>query len=240
MTVRPAFIALLLVFACAGARAAPPGTTLDLAVTGRAAHAPDAMRATLEGTATAAEPARAQAALNAMMAKALAASRKTQGVTATTGPYSVSRTRSNQSGGNQTLWQARQRLDLRLAAGPDSAKAKAFLAMIGALQNDGVLLQNLSGALSTGAAQETESAAVADAVRLMRARAGALAAALGDEVGRVRHLALDIAAPVRPVFRAMAAEPAASPVVAPGDVSEQATLRATIALSSAPSAPKSP
>lgn len=240
MIARPVLVALLLVLACATVRAAPPATTLDLAVTGRAAHAPDAMRATLEGTATAAKPARAQAALNAMMAKALSASRKAQGVTATTGPYSVSRTRSNQGNSNQTLWQARQRLDLRLAAGPDSPKAKAFLAMIGTLQNDGVLLRDLSGALSPGAAEETETAAIADAVRLMRARAGALAAALGDEVGRVRHVALDIASPVRPVFRVMAAEAAPSPVAAPGDVSEQATLRATIALSPASSAPKSP
>lgn len=237
---RPVLVAAVLLFACAAARAAPPPTTLDLEVTGSAAHAPDAMTATFEATTTDADPARAQASLNAMMAKALAAARRTQDVTATTGTYSVAQTIDSPTGGKQTLWRARQRLDLRLAAGPESARAKAFLAMIGDLQNDGVLLQDLSGALSPDAAQKTEGAAIANAVHLMRGRATALADALGDTVGRVRHVSLDSASPVRPMFRVMAARAAPPPVAAPGDVSEQVTLRATVELTPAPPAPKSP
>lgn len=217
-------------------KATPAPTTLDLAVTGTASHAPDAMTATLEGSATDADPARAQAALNATMSKALHAARKMPAVTATTGSYSVQRISQRRNGADTKPWQATQRLSLRLAAAPDSPRAKAFLAMIGRLQTEGVLLQSLAGALSPAAARQTEAAAIENAVHRLRLRAGTLAKALGDTPGRIRHVALDVATPVRPMFRVMAA--AAAPVAAPGDVSERASLRATIDLAPPPPKPR--
>lgn len=231
--------ALLLATGFGRAQAAPgpTATTLSLSVSGNAAHAPDAMTATLEGTATDSDPAKAQANLNAMMAKALASARKTGSVTATTGSYSVQQITEHQNGGKQTAWRARQVLNLRLAAAPDSSQAKAFLAMIGTLQTQGVLLQTLAGALSPEAAQKTETAAIRNAVHRLHIRAGALAAALGDRVGRIRHVSLDVATPVRPVFRMMAVA-APAPVAAPGDVTERASLQATIDLLPSSPAPK--
>ncbi|HEX7391079.1 MAG TPA: SIMPL domain-containing protein [Acidiphilium sp.] len=229
---RIALGAAFLLMAAPFAYAAPASsdaqaTTLDLAVTGSASHMPDAMLARLSATATTPTAAAAQRAVNTAMAEALQEAGKIKGLTATTDEYSV-----NPDNAKRTEWRAQQGLTLKFDAAPNAEAAKPVLALIGRLQAKGLLLEGLSGTLSPRTEQATRDAAIGDAVSRLRSEAAATAKALGEQPGRITHLRLNVASPIRPYMRApmMMAAAAPAPVAQPGPVSEQVNLSATMQL----------
>lgn len=203
-----------------GAKAA----TLDLSVTGRASHAPDAMRAVLEAVGRARSAAAAQEAVNRMMTMALGEVDHVSGLVAVTGGYSV--VPANQ---DSTEWIARQGMTLRFDAAPDAAAAAPVRALIGRLQQAGLQLQALDGTLSAKTETATRDRAIADAARRLRAEAAGVARALGERVGALRSVRLE-APGVRPVVGMMALKKAVAPAARPGPVEEQVSLSATIEL----------
>lgn len=204
-------------------------TTLDLAVTGSADHVPDAMVARLAATASAPTAADAQRHVNTAMAEALHEASRIKGLAATTGGYSVM-----PDNAHHTAWRAQQSLTLRFAAAPDKAAARPVLTLIGRLQARGMLLEGISGTLTPTTMRQTRDAAIGDAAVQLRSEAAATAKALGERLGRITHLRLDVASPIRPFMRAMPMLAVAAPSAQPGPISETVNLSATIRLESPP------
>lgn len=222
----PFGIALLLAPMTSGAAApADRAATLDLSVTGRASHAPDAMRARLEAVGRAKSAAEAQSAVNRIMTMALNEVDHIKGLVAVTGGYSVV-----PANPERTAWLARQGLTLTYDAAPDAAAAAPVRAMLGRLQQAGMQLQALDGTLTAKTASATRETAIADAARRLRAEAASVAKALGKTLGPLRSVRLGGQA-IYPALqnRAFMAK-AVAPVARPGPVEERVSLSATIEL----------
>ena len=142
MTARFALF-LFMVAAFSPARAE---TVLDFSETASVMVQPDEIAASLHAEATAPEPAAAQEAVNRMMAQALDTVRQARGVTPATGQYAVWLA-SAPSPGEAPAWRASQALDLSAQDGP------ALLSLVGALQKQGLAVQQLSWRLSPRAAR---------------------------------------------------------------------------------------
>jgi uncharacterized protein YggE len=214
-------LAVILGLAWAGGARAQ--TVLSLSATGSVVTVPDQMEASLTVQESAVSASAAQDAVNRLMAKALASARKADGVTPTTAAYNVFQTQ-NQG------YQASQTLNLTMAA-PGGLPPAAFTNLIGALQQDGLQLNSLDGQISAAGADAASQAATADALRRLQAQAHAIAAALGDKAGEIKTLTVDSSnpGPIMPGrMLAMAAE--APPQSAPGPVTVQVTVEATIEL----------
>lgn len=197
-------------------------TTLSLSATGSVAAVPDEMEASLTAQGSAATAATAQDTVNRLMAASLASARKINGVTATTAAYNVFQT--------QTGYQASQTLNLTMPA-PGGLPPPAFTNLIGQLQQKGLQLNSLDGQLSAAAADSASQAATTDALHRLRAEANAIAATLGDKPGEIKTVTIDPgdSGPVMPGC-AMALQAAAPPQSAPGPVTIQVTVEATISL----------
>jgi uncharacterized protein YggE len=220
--------ALLIVASFLGSLSGPhrAATTLTLSATGSATVAPDQMVASLQAQESAPAAPQAQDAVNQQMATALAESRATAGVTATTADYSVSET---DPGNNQPpSYQASQTLNLTIPA-PGGAPPGAFTALVGKLQQQGLLLNTLDGQLSAAGADAARRAATTDALHRLKTDAAAIAATLGDKVDDIRTLSIDTGNP-GPIAPRMMMLAAAAPQAAPGPVTIQVTAEATITL----------
>jgi predicted secreted protein len=219
----------------ATANIAAAQTVLNLSADGSNSVDPDRITASLAAQSSSPDAARAQADVNQAMAQALAAAHSVSGVTATTGDYSVYQTTPS-DGSQKTVFQASQNLQLDMAA-PDGAPAASFTALVGKLQQQGLLLNSLNGDLSDQAQEAAQQGAIDDAIRQIRAQAQAVAATLGERVGRIQTLNVNINMP-GPVLRAapmmMMAAAAPPPQAAPPKVSVQANVSATIALTAGP------
>ena len=206
-------------------------TTLNLSATGEADVAPDQITAALTVQAMAPDPAAAQNEVNRKMTDALAMSRALGGVIATTGGYNVYATTPD-APPQKPQYQASQTLQLQLPA-PHGAVPDAFTRMIGRLQQDGLLLNSLDGGLSRAGQTAAQHAAITDAIHHLQEQAAVVAATLNLHVGQMQTLSLNMDAP-GPVFHgpmAMMKTPAAAPpVVAPGDMTTEAAITATIVL----------
>jgi uncharacterized protein YggE len=202
-------------------------TTLELSVTGAATHAPDATTASLTAEATAPSAAAAQQAVNVLVAHALQAAHAVPGLAVTTSNYSVSPVYPEQK-----TWRAQQGLELSQDAAPQSQAAKPMLKLIGSLQHDGLTLQNLTGKLSPKAQREAKNTAIADAVKRLKTQTEIVAAALGDQLGAITALRLNVATPVFPLLRAgsMAMAESAPPSISAAPVAEHVTLSGTVTL----------
>lgn len=184
------------------------------------------MTASLQASAQTPHSAAAQDQVNRTMAKALRETDSIKGLRATTGDYSVNPTDSK-----QTAWRAQQTLILRFDAAPGSSAAKPVRDLIGQLQADGMMLQSLRGILSQQSERETRARAIADAASQLQAEAKATATALGEQVGPLRTVQLDVATPIRPVMHTMMlAARAAPPVARSSSIEERVSLSATIML----------
>ncbi len=216
-------LGLAVVLGLAWAGAARAQTVLSIAATGTVVTAPDEMEASLDVQKTAASAAAAQDAVNLLMAKALASARKVNGVAATTAGYNVFETQN-------AAYQASQTLNLTMAA-PGGVPPPAFTNLVGALQQDGLQLNSLDGELSAAGADAASRAAVIDALQRLRSESNAVAAALGDKAGEIKTITIDSnnPGPVMPGL-AMAMKAAALPQSAPGPVTVQVTVEATILL----------
>ena len=220
----------------ATAHLAAAQTVLNLSADGSNSVDPDRITAALAAQSSSPDAARAQEDVNQAMARALAAARAVPGVTATTGDYSVYQTTPS-DGSQKAVFQASQNLQLSMAA-PGGAPAASFTALVGKLQQQGLLLNSLNGDLSDPAQEAAQQGAIDDAIRQIRAQAQAVAATLGERVGRIQTLNVNINMP-GPVMRAapmmmMMAAAAAPPQAAPAKISVQANVSATIALTAGP------
>jgi uncharacterized protein YggE len=213
----------------AGGGLAQAQTVLNLSATGRDVTVPDEMVAALTVQAKAPTAAAAQAMLNRMMTQALAAARAVDGVAATTGGYNVAEF-DDQNKGTKPVFQANQELNLTMPA-PSGVPPASFTDLAGKLQEQGLLMETIGGALSAKGEDAARAAATSDGIGRLKTQAGAVAKALGDTVAGINSLTInsnDIA-PVAPrMMMAMAA--AAPPQVAPGPMIVTVNIDAVIAL----------
>jgi uncharacterized protein YggE len=227
---------MLAALGCGVAVPAWAQTELDLSATGQVVVPPDEMTAALQVQASAASAVAAQAAVNQEMAKALALANATNGVVATTGGYNVAQTTPD--GASTLQFQASQSLQLVMPA-PKGAVPDSFTALVGALQQNGLLLNDLSGDLSTAGQRAAQSRAIADAIGQIQAQAGMVAGDLRVSIGAIKTLNVSVNAPGpigRPMFAmARLAGPMPPPQSAPQDITVQASISAAIELGGAPS-----
>jgi uncharacterized protein len=220
-------------FFCAAGIPARAQTELNLAATGQKLVAPDEMTASLQVQAASARAAMAQADVNGAMQKALALAKGVSGVTATTGSYSVFEDSSDNA--KPPVFRAGQSLQLVIPA-PDGVPPDRFTALVGQLQQDGLLLNSLDGDLSGSGQESAEQSAIADAIRQIQAQAAMIAGELRKNVGEMKTLNVNVNMP-EPVMRApramMMAAAMPPPQAAPDKVTVQANVSATIELTSA-------
>jgi predicted secreted protein len=217
----------------AGLPMASAQTVLNLSANGSDSVAPDRIIAALDAQFSSTDAAQAQADVNRAMAQALGAAKAVNGVSATTGSYSVYQT-TPPDGAQKTVYQASQNLQLGMDA-PQGVPPAAFTALVGQLQQKGLLLDSLNGDLSPRAQQAAQASAITDAIRQIQAQAQAVAKTLNDQVGKIQTLNVNVNLP-GPIMRAapmlmMAA--AAPPQAAPAKVTVQANVSAAITLTSA-------
>jgi uncharacterized protein YggE len=190
---------------------------------------PDEITASLTVQASARAASTAQADVNKVMQKALAAARAVAGVTAATAEYNVNQTTND--AGTITGYQASQTLNLTMPA-PGGAPPSAFTDLVGQLQNEGLLLNSLDGDLSPAGRQAAGTQAINTAIKQVQAQAAGIAKTLGESVGPMKTLSvsLDNGGPVMPMRMMAMATASAPPQAAPGPVSVSATVSAEIAL----------
>ena len=206
-----ALVALLL--AAVPARA---DTLLRLSDTGEVSVKPDTLVGTLRAELRAATAAAAQQKVNALIAEALAQAKKQSGITSETGNYYVFHLVKPKD-----EWQASQTITLRGQDGP------ALLRLVGTLQHEGLAMSGLDWQLSPKLARTTHHAAVAVAVKQLRAKVDQAAALLGLKFATFKEVDLSPSpnhVPM-PVMRMMAAAPAATP---PSAVQGSMTISATV------------
>jgi predicted secreted protein len=219
MTARFALF-LFMVAAFSPARAE---TVLDFSETASVMVQPDEIAASLQSEATAPEPAAAQAAVNRMMAQALDAARQAKGVTPATGQYAVWLA-SAPSPGAASAWRASQTLDLSAQDGP------ALLSLVGALQRQGLAVQQLGWRLSAQAARAAREQAQRQALGGLRKRAEEAAGLLALRFASFRTVRLTPELPpVMPLRAAVAAAPGPSVEQGPVEVTATVTAEAVLA-----------
>lgn len=213
---------------CLGvATAAPAQTSLTLSVMGTDVTQPDQITASLTAQTTAPTAAAAQAALNRMMAKALATVRQVNGVEMLTGGYNVSEIDPANQGG-KPQFEASQDLELTMPA-PGGAPASSFTALTGQLQSQGLLLESLTPALSAKGQDTAQAAATIDGIHRLQAEAAAIAKTLGETIAGISSLTITGNQPGPMPIRMMAAM-APAPQVAPGPVTVNVGIDGVIML----------
>jgi predicted secreted protein len=210
-------------------------TVLNLAANGSDSVDPDRIVAALTAQASGTDAAGVQADVNRAMAAALSAARTVTGVTATTGDYSVYQTTPPDGPPQKPVYQASQDLQLRMAAAGGAPPA-AFTALVGQLQQKGLLLNSLNGDLSAKAQEAAQQGAIDDAIRQIQSQAQAVALTLNEQVGKIQTLSVNVnmPGPVSRVAPMMIMAAAAPPQAAPAQVTVQANVSATIGLTPPP------
>jgi uncharacterized protein len=212
-------------------RAQAPGgasgqTILHLSETAQRDVPRDLLHATLAAEANDAEAAKVQATINQRMAAALVRIKQVSDVTVETTGYSVYR---DNPGKTPALWHGSQSVIL---TGKDFA---ALLGLVGTLQQQGLVMQNLAPDLSRDARQSVEDSLTNEALTRLQQRAERIATTLGDKVAGLRSVNVGNVNPSPPVFRTMAIarEAAAAmppPVAEPGSATVSITVEADVAL----------
>jgi uncharacterized protein len=211
-------------------------TVLNVSANGSNTVDPDQIVASLSVQSSSQTAAKAQAEVNREMQQALAAARAVAGVTPTTGDYSVYQNSSDNSSTAKPVYQASQNLALSMAA-PSGNPPASFTALVGQLQSQGLLLNTLDGNLSAEGQAAASQGAINDAIHQIQAQAAAIAATLGEHVGKFQSLNVNVNSP-GPVMRTapmmMMAAAAPPPQAAPAKVTIQANVSATIELTPSP------
>jgi predicted secreted protein len=225
---RPALLALALITASSTAALAhddrgtvghPDGTILNIAATERTQVAQDLLMASLRIDHEAADAAAVQAHINSVMQKALEQSKSVKGVDVSTGGYHVYQYQDGpipRDGAQNTKpvirWRGSQSLELQ------STESAALLKLVGALQESGLVMNNLSYALSPAAADAAKDSLMEKALEKVQARAARAAKALGQVDTKLLELNVDTSdtsIPQYPMMRGMAMEAAAKSMDAP-------------------------
>ena len=230
----PVAVLALIPFALCAAAPAQAQTVLTIAATGQASVPPDEASATLTAQAQDVSAAKAQAAVNAAMAKALALAKNASGVKAVTTGYSSYTLTPDNNAPQKFAVQQTLRLSIKAPAGVPSA---AFSNLLGTLQQDGLLLNALSGELSDEGQRQAQQDAIADALTQIKAQAASIAVSLHEDVGTIKSLDVNAASSPGPrPMMAMAAKSDAvmAPQSAPDNVQVSASVTAEISLNRAP------
>jgi len=217
----------------ASARAATPQptppTVLHLSQTAERRLPRDLLRIDLRAEKTAANPEVVEAAINRLMAKALAAARQVAGVAVETGSYAVYRAQPEKTAPE---WSGAQTLQL------SGADFGALLKLTGALQAEGLVIGNLAYEASAKTVRGAEDALTDEALASLAHRAAAIARQLHLTVLGYRDVTVGNAAAEggpMPRFAAMTAAAMPAPVGAPGEATVRVVVSAEILL--APRAP---
>jgi predicted secreted protein len=186
----------------------------------------DRLRAVLRAEAIDADAVRLQAELNRRMTAAVAQAKAVAGIAVATGGYSVFQERPNDK---PPQWRGLATLSL---VGHDGV---ALLALVGSLQQDGLLLSSLAYELTPEAARSIEDELADEAIARLQARARRVAGSLGLAVQRLRNVTVgnaNGAQPIpRPMLMARQAGPAETPPVGePGEASVSVSVDAEIVL----------
>lgn len=228
--------ALVFALAAAPASAQAPGaappetaTVLHLSEQAQRMVTRDQLRAELRAEAVDADAAKLQAEINRHMTAALARAKGVAGVTVETGGYSVyPEQRSGPSSAPRALsWHGSATLSL---AAHDAAP---LLALVGALQQDGLVISVLGYELTPAAAKRVEDDLTDEALARVKARGERIAASLGLVVLRIRDLRVGNAGGTQPLprFRAEATLASAPPPVAePGQTTVSVSVDADVVL----------
>ena len=211
--------------------AAPDVTTRALAVlhlseTAQRDVPRDLLHATLAAEATDTDAAKVQAEINRRMTAALARVKQSPEIAVETQGYSVYQDNPDKA---PARWHGSQSLTL---TGKDFA---AVLALVGALQQQGLVTQGLAPDISVEARRSVEDALTDEALARLKQRGDKVAATLGVKLGGFRDIRVGNAAPppVRPLLMraaAASASPAPLPVAEPGSATVSVTVEAEIAL----------
>ncbi len=225
---------LVPLMAAAAAPAAQAQTDLTIAATGQVSVPPDEATAALTVQAQDATAAKAQGEVNTAMAKAMAEAKAVPGVKVTTGGYGSYTVNPDNDAPQQ--YAAQQTLQLSMMA-PAGAPSSAFSNLIGTLQQNGLLLNSLSGDLSDAGQRQAQQAAITDALAQIQAQASSIAASLHEQAGPIKSLNVNAVANIGPrpmMMMAMAKDAAPAPQSAPDNVQVTANVTADIVLNKAP------
>jgi uncharacterized protein len=207
---------------------APPAvaapTVLHLTQSAERRLARDRLHVEMRAEKTAGTPQAVEAAINALMTKALPEARSAAGVAVATGSYSVYR-----SGpvNEPPRWTGRQSLNL---TGSD---AGLLLKLAGRLQAEGLVMSSLAYEISPQAVRGAENALTAEALTALQRRALAIARQLYLDIVGYRDLTVGNAQSgggPRPLFAAQARAAMPSPVGAAGEATITVTVSADILL----------
>jgi predicted secreted protein len=163
-------------------------TILKLSETGTVMVAPDELAASMRAEAIAATAPDAQKRVNDLMASAIAAAKKLNGVVVSTGSYNVWRVAASVADRNDR-WQCGQSLNL---TGRD---AETMLKLVGDLQQMGLVQSNLLWRLSRDSERKARQDATRQALSVLRARADEAGEILGLRFASFREVRLDSVAP---------------------------------------------
>lgn len=191
-------------------------TRLRVSEAGSVAVQPDEVVASLRVEARGDTAAQAQAQVNRAMAAALTAARVIPGIRATTGQYAARADRDKQD------VVAQQSLNLR--------GGEALVALVGQLQADGLLLDQIAWQLSEAAARQGRDDATRAAIRAVQDRGAAIARDLGLRVSAMRDLYVEAAPEARPMMMAARAERGPAPSVTAEEITVTARVTADLLL----------
>ncbi len=198
-------------------------TILDFSETATVMAQPDEITASLHAEASASEPAAAQEAVNRTMAQALDTARQAKGITPATGQYAVWLV-PEQPGNAVPAWRASQTLDLSAQDGP------ALLSLVGALQKQGLAVQQLGWRLSSQATRAARDQALRQALGDLRKRAEDAAGLLALRFVSFRTVRLTPEPPPVMPMRAAMMVAAPGPSVEQGPIEVTATITAEAVL----------
>jgi predicted secreted protein len=209
VAVAAAFAGFLAVACAAPAHAqpAPVPTILHLSETATVPAHPDELAASIRAEAVAASPADAQQRVNVAVSAALKRAREINGVTVSTGNYSVWRIGPTAQDHTER-WEATQTIALH------SRDGTPLLTLVGELQQKGLALSQLSWQLSDETSRAARQQALAAALKALRGRADEAAALIGLQFDQFKEVRLDTPRP-QPMPRMMMAAPASAKGFAP-------------------------
>jgi uncharacterized protein len=195
----------------------PPPPVLHLSQTAEKKLTRDVLHVQLRAEKTGADAQTVEAAINQLMAKALAQAKQVQGVEVETGSYSVYHVET------QSQWSGNQALFL------SDSDSDTLLKLAGQLQSQGLVMSNLGYEASPKTVHSAEDELTAKALADLQQRAASIAQQLHTTVVGYRDLTVGNAQTEGgPMPRIMAAQAMASSMPTPVAAAGEATIRVTV------------
>lgn len=219
-------IPLLLALVTGPTRAAE--TVVHFVETATIMVSPDELAVTLRAEMTAPSAAEAQSRVNAMARDVTAAITQARDIQFSTGGYQVWRVAPSAQD-RVERWQAMQNFRL------SSTDGAALLALVGTLQQGGVIVSSMQWRLSRASEKKAGHEATREAVAALTGRATETASLLGMRFDHFRAVKVDDAEPIavrpQPAMLTARAADAAPPVAMADDIAVTATARAEALMS---------